>query len=206
MFKFITEQMQTIKLKDPSVKNTGEIFLHPGLWAIAAHRWSHRMYRRKHFFVARLVSMIARFMTGIEIHPGAKIGRRLFIDHGLGVVIGETTIIGNDVLIYQGVTLGGTGKDVGKRHPTIGSNVMVGAGVKVLGPVKIGDYVRIGAGSVVLHNVPAHSTAVGVPAKIVRRCGVKRVGDVLNQTQFPNIYANELNELKQRVDRMEKRL
>ena len=205
MFKFISEQKQTIKQKDPSIKSTAEIFLHPGFWAIAAHRVSHKLYKRKRFFAARFVSMLARMYTGIEIHPGAKIGKRLFIDHGLGVVIGETTIIGNDVLIYQGVTLGGTGKDIGKRHPTLGSNIMVGAGVKVLGPVKIGSGVRIGAGSVVLQSIPPNCTAVGVPAKVVRRKGEKPEPDCLNQTDFPNIYADEVNKLKERIDRMEKK-
>ena len=206
LIKFVNEQKQTIKQKDPSIKNSAEVFLHPGFWAIAAHKVSHKLYRRKRFFFARLVSMAARFVTGIEIHPGAKIGRRLFIDHGLGVVIGETTVIGCDVLIYQGVTLGGTGKDVGKRHPTIGNNVMIGAGVKVLGPVKISTGVRIGAGSVVLVDIPPHCTAVGVPAKIVRRNGEKKPVDCLDQTQFPNIYANELNELKERVDNIESKI
>jgi len=206
IYKFINEQMRTIKLKDPSVKSSAEVFLHPSFWAVAAHRLSHRLYKRNHFFMARAVCMIARFKTGIEIHPGATIGKRLFIDHGLGVVIGETTEIGNDVLIYQGVTLGGTGKDVGKRHPTISSGVMIGAGVKVLGPVKIGRGVRIGAGSVVLDDIPPHSTAVGVPAKVVRCRHGKQASHCMDQTQFPNVYANEINELRERIDGIEKRI
>jgi serine O-acetyltransferase len=169
MLKSIREQIRTIKKLDPSIKTTAEAFLHPSLWAVSAHMLAHRLYRRERYFAARLVCMLVRFFTGIEIHPGAKIGRRLFIDHGMGVVIGETAEIGNDVLIYQCVTLGGTGKDVGKRHPTIGNKVILGAGAKILGPVTIGNGVKIGASSVVLTDVPSHCTAVGVPAKVVRQ-------------------------------------
>lgn len=155
--------------RDPAARSKLEVFLlYPGVHAVLYHRAAHWLYVRRRFFLARCVSQWSRFWTGIEIHPGAKIGRRLVIDHGMGVIIGETTEIGDDCLLYQGVTLGGTGKDVGKRHPTLGSNVLVGSGAKVLGPFTVGDNVRIAAGAVVLSEVPPNCTAVGVPARIVR--------------------------------------
>jgi len=165
----IKEEIEVIKKKDPAIKSSLEVILYSSFWAILFHRGAHFLYKKKLFFLARLISQISRWFTGIEIHPGAKIGKGLFIDHGMGVVIGETCEIGDNVLIYQGVTLGGTGKDTGKRHPTIGNNVMIGTGAKVLGPFKVGDNVRIGAGSVVLHEVPPYTTVVGVPAKETRK-------------------------------------
>ena len=162
------------------------------------------MYNHKCFFLARFVSQLARHLTGIEIHPGAKIGRKLFIDHGMGIVFGETAEIGDNCTIYHGVTLGGTGKDTGKRHPTLGNNVLIGAGAKVLGPVYIGDNVRVGAGSVVLKNLPANATAVGVPAEVVRVGRVKCVpADDLDQQDLPDIVNQRISELEARLSRLE---
>jgi serine O-acetyltransferase len=165
----LREHIQTIKREDPAAKSSLEILLcYPGLHAVLSHRVSHWLYGRKLYVTARLVSHISRLLTGIEIHPGAKIGKRLFIDHGFGVVIGETAEIGDDVLLYQGVTLGGTGGERGKRHPTIGNRVVIGAGAAVLGNIELGDDVKVGAGSVVVHAVPAGATVVGIPGKVVR--------------------------------------
>ncbi len=173
-FRRTREDIQAVKDRDPAARNSLEIFfLYPGVKAIRMHRRANFFYRHKMFFLARLISQRAVRKTGIEIHPGATIGRRLVIDHGTGVVIGETAEIGDDVLIYQGVTLGGTGKDVGKRHPTIGNNVMISSGAKVLGPFKVGNNVRIAAGAVVLEEVPDGATVVGVPARVVRLNGEK---------------------------------
>ena len=166
----IKEDIKTIYEKDPAADNLWEVLLcYPGLHALIAHRIAHKLRYWGIPVIPRLISYWSRIFTGIEIHPGARIGRRFFIDHGMGVVIGETTYIGDDVLIYQGVTLGGTGKDTGKRHPTVGNNVTVGAGAKVLGNITIGDYTNIGAGSVVIDNVPEHSTVVGIPGRIVQQ-------------------------------------
>jgi serine O-acetyltransferase len=163
------EYIQTIKREDPAAKSGLEILLcYPGLHAVVLHRLAHWFYQRKRFVTARLISHNARFFTGIEIHPGAKIGERLFIDHGMGVVIGETAEIGDDVLLYQGVTLGGTGNQCGKRHPTLGNRVVVGTGAAVLGDITLEDDVKVGAGSVVVHSVPAGSTVVGIPARVVK--------------------------------------
>jgi len=158
--------INNIKEHDPAVRTAAEVLLYPSVWAVAFHRLAHGLHRRRLAFFARLVSQVSRFFTGIEIHPGAQIGRCLFIDHGMGVVIGETCQIGDYVTLYQGVTLGGTGKDKGKRHPTLGNHVMVGSGAKVLGPFTVGDGAKIGANAVVLKEVPPHCTAVGIPAKI----------------------------------------
>ncbi len=161
------ENIRNIKKRDPAVHSYLEILLYPGLHAIFWYRIARFFYKIHFYFTARLISQLTRFFTGIEIHPGAKVGRRLFIDHGMGVVIGETTIIGNDCVIFHGVTLGGTGKDKGKRHPTIGNNVIIGAGAKLLGPIVIGNDVKIGANSVVLKNIIDNKTVVGIPGKIV---------------------------------------
>ena len=167
--------MDSIKKRDPAVRSTFEIItLYPGVHALLNHRIAHFFYKHKLFYLARLVSQLSRFFTGIEIHPGATIGKRLFIDHGSGVVIGETTEIGDDCTIFQGVTLGGTGKDQGKRHPTLGNNISVGSGSRILGPVHIGDNAKIAANAVVLNDVPSDSTVVGIPAEIVR-IGGKRI-------------------------------
>jgi serine O-acetyltransferase len=165
----LREHIQAIKREDPAAKSSLEILLcYPGLHAVMFHRVTHWFYERKFYVLARFISHWARFLTGIEIHPGATIGKRLFIDHGLGVVIGETAEIGDDVLLYQGVTLGGTGTERGKRHPTLGNRVVVGTGAAVLGNIKLGDDVKVGAGSVVVHSVPDGSTVVGIPGRVLR--------------------------------------
>lgn len=170
----IKETIEVAREKDPAAKGAINILVNtPGIHAIMFHRVAHSLYNRKHFFTARLISQISRFLTGIEIHPGARIGRRFFIDHGMGIVIGETAEIGDDVMLFHQVTLGGTGKDKGKRHPTIENNVIISAGVKVLGPIVIGENSKIGANAVVLHDIPKNATAVGIPAKVVRLNGEK---------------------------------
>ncbi|CBH22360.1 Serine acetyltransferase (SAT) [Acetoanaerobium sticklandii] len=170
----IKETIEVAREKDPAAKGAINILVNtPGIHAIMFHRVAHSLYNRKHFFIARLISQISRFLTGIEIHPGAQIGRRFFIDHGMGVVIGETAEIGDDVMLFHQVTLGGTGKDKGKRHPTVENNVIISAGVKVLGPIVIGENSKIGANAVVLHDIPKNATAVGIPAKVVRLNGEK---------------------------------
>ena len=168
LMSLLKEDIKTVFDKDPAARSTGEVVLcYPGLHALWLHRIAHILWEKKYLFLARLLSHKSRFLTGIEIHPGAKIGRRFFIDHGMGVVIGETTEIGDDVLMYQGVVLGGTSLNKGKRHPTIGNNVVIGTGAKVLGPIEIGEGSRIGAGSVVVKSVPSDSTVVGVPLRTV---------------------------------------
>lgn len=165
VFKNLKYDIQIVLKNDPAARSAFEVLLlYPSIHALINHRIAHKLYKKKHFFLARLLSQISRFFTGIEIHPGATIGKGLFIDHGMGVVIGETAEIGDNVLIYHGVTLGGTGKDTGKRHPTVGNNVVIGCGAKVLGPINIGNNVKIGANSVVLKDVPDDSTTVGIPA------------------------------------------
>lgn len=191
--------------RDPAATSRSEVLLlYSGVHAILLHRVAHELYKREHYFGARAVSQTARFFTGIEIHPGATIGKRLMIDHGTGVVIGETAEIGDDCTIYQGVTLGGTGKDIGKRHPTLGNHVLVGAGAKVLGPVTVGDNAKIAAGAVVLDEIPPNSTAVGIPAKVVRRNG-ERVSDNsdLDQIHIPDPVAQELARLEARIAELE---
>ncbi len=210
MFKRLREDIKAIKDRDPAARSTLEILLlYPGLRAIRMHRRAHWFYKHDMKFIARWISQSAAKRTGIEIHPGATIGRRLVIDHGHGIVIGETTEIGDDVLIYQGVTLGGTGKDVGKRHPTIGNNVMISSGAKVLGPFKVGDNSRIAAGAVVLEEVPPNSTVVGVPAKVVRQNGQKITP--LDQVHIPDPVWQQLDsmnkqimELTDKIDKMSK--
>ncbi len=198
----VRETVNTVKERDPAARSTAEILLlYSGVHAVIAHRAAHRLYRGGHYFSARAISQGARLITGIEIHPGATIGKGFFIDHGTGVVIGETAEIGDHCTLYQGVTLGGTGKDVGKRHPTLGDNVMVGAGAKVLGPVKIGSGSKIAAGAVVLHEVPENSTAVGIPAKVVRRGGVKPCDD-LDQIHIPDPVAQELARLGAAIEEL----
>ena len=205
LFNRIREDIQAVKDRDPAAKSSLEIFfLYPGVKAIRMYRRANFFYRHNMFFIARLISQHAARITGIEIHPGATIGRRLVIDHGHGVVIGETTEIGDDVLIYQGVTLGGTGKDTGKRHPTIGNNVMISSGAKVLGPFKVGDNSRIAAGAVVLEEVPENSTVVGVPARVVRIGGVKV--KPLDQIHIPDPVAQEICKLEIRIHELEKKL
>lgn len=204
--KDIKYDIDSIKKRDPAAKSSLEVLLlYPGMHAVIAHRVSHWLYNNRLFFLARTNSELARFFTGIEIHPGAKIGKGLFIDHGTGVVIGETAEIGDECTIYQNVTLGGTGKDKGKRHPTLGNNVMVGCGAKVLGPFKVGDNTKIAAGAVVLTPVGENSTAVGVPAKVVSQNGEKVKYD-LDQVHIPDPVSQELNKILDRLEKLEKRL
>ncbi|AEH50177.1 serine O-acetyltransferase EpsC [Pseudothermotoga thermarum] len=175
-FSYLKEEIENIKQKDPCVKSTLEVFLYPSFHAILWHRVAHKLYNHRFYFLARLISQLVRFFTGIEIHPGAKIGRRVFIDHGMGVVIGETAEVGDDVVIYHGVTLGARGNEKCiKRHPTIGKGVVIGAGAKILGPIVVGDYAKIGANAVVLQDVPPFATAVGIPAKVVKISNEKLV-------------------------------
>ena len=203
MIRQLKEDIACVKSRDPAARSALEIFfLYPGFKAIRLHRRANWFYRHGMFFIARWISQWASRKTGVEIHPAVKIGKRFFIDHGTGVVIGETAVIGDDVTIYQGVTLGGTGKDTGKRHPTIGNNVMIGAGAKVLGPLVIGDNSRIAAGAVVLSDIPSNSTAVGVPAKVVRRDGV-RVDD-LDQVHIPDPVAQEIARLETEIEKLKK--
>ena len=205
IFNRIREDVQAVKERDPAARNFFEIFfLYPGVRAIRMHRRAHFFYKHNFKFIARFISQRAVRKTGIEIHPGATLGRRLVIDHGAGVVIGETAEIGDDVLIYQGVTLGGTGKETGKRHPTIGNNVMISSGAKVLGPFKVGDNSRIAAGAVVLEEVPPDCTVVGVPARVVRRGGMKV--KPLDQVHIPDPVAQEFCRLEQRIKNLEKQL
>jgi len=201
----IATDIEAVRQRDPAARSDLEILLlYSGVHAILAYRVAHKLYLSKHYFAARAVSQWARHKTGIEIHPGATIGKGLFIDHGMGVVIGETTEIGDNCTLYQGVTLGGTGKDVGKRHPTLGNNVLVGAGAKVLGPFKISDNSKIAANAVVLEEVPENSTAVGIPARVVRRHG-RRVDD-LDQVHIPDPVAQELKKLEYKLQELEAEL
>lgn len=205
MFEQLKEDIATVKERDPAAKSTAEIlFLYPGLKAIRMHRKAYWFWTHNHKFIARAISQRAVKKTGIEIHPAAKIGKRFFIDHGTGVVIGETTEIGDDVTIYQGVTLGGTGKDVGKRHPTIGNGVLIGSGAKVLGPFKVGDNTNIAAGAVVLDEIPPNSTAVGVPARVVKQGGVRV--DKLDQVHIPDPVSQELCKMSIKIENLEKEL
>ena len=206
MFERIKEDMRTILERDPAALGPMQvIFSYPGLHALAFHRAAHWCWIQGWYGFARWLSHVGRFCTGIEIHPAARIGRRVFIDHGMGIVFGETCEIGDNCTIYHGVTLGGTGKDTGKRHPTLGNNVLIGAGTKVLGPVYIGDNARIGAGSVVLKNLPANCTAVGVPAEVVR-INNKAINpaDDLDQQDLPDIMAQRLIDLDRRIGQLEK--
>jgi len=205
MFRAIREQVDTIFREDPAAKSVLEIvFCYPGFHAILIHRLAHKLYGAGWPVLARVISQFSRALTGIEIHPGAKIGRRFFIDHGMGVVVGETAEVGDDVLLYQGVTLGGTGKEKGKRHPTLGNHVVVGTGAKILGSIKIGDHVKIGAGSVVVHPVPDHSTVVGVPGRVVRVRGEEVTGDnVLEHGRLPDPQGQDIEELARRVEQLE---
>ncbi len=194
----IKEDIQTIFENDPAAKSIIEVILcYPGLHALILHRVAHKLYNMKIALIPRIISGISRLMTGIEIHPGARIGRRFFIDHGMGVVIGETTIIGNDVLIYQGVTLGGTGKETGKRHPTLKNHIVIGSGAKVLGNITLGNNVRVGAGSVVITDVPDDSTVVGIPGRIVMHKGQKM--NNLRHNEIPDPVKDALNRLTEEI-------
>lgn len=198
--------IRVIRERDPAATSSLQVvLLYPGFHAVLFHRLSHKLYKMKWYFLARLISQSTKFFTGIEIHPGATIGKGLFIDHGSGVVIGETAVIGDNCTIYQGVTLGGTGKHTGKRHPTLGNNVMVGAGAKVLGPFKVGDNSKIAAGAVVLDEIPENSTAVGIPARVIKRGDQKIVND-LDQVHIPDPVSQEFCRLHAKLEALEKKL
>ena len=204
MFEALKYDLEAIRRRDPAAKSNLEVFLlYPGFRALRRHRRAHKLYEKGHFFLARKISERTKKLTGIEIHPGAKIGKGLFIDHGTGVVIGETAVIGDDCTIYQGVTLGGTGKDQGKRHPTLGDRVMVGAGAKILGPFRVGDDAKVAAGAVVLSEVPDHATAVGVPARVVKIRNEK-VQEHLDQVHIPDPVAQELCRLRSELEQCRK--
>ncbi len=205
MFKRLREDIKSIKERDPAARSSIEVFLlYSGLHALIYYRISHFFYKHKMLFIARAISQFAKFLTGIEIHPGAQIGKGLFIDHGTGVVIGETTVIGDYCTIYQGVTLGGTGKDKGKRHPTLKNNVMVGSGAKILGPFTVGDNSKIASNAVVLNEIPPNSTAVGVPARVVKQNGVRVDICDLDQVHIPDPVSQELCKLLVKIQALEK--
>ncbi|TYP47022.1 serine O-acetyltransferase EpsC [Thermosediminibacter litoriperuensis] len=212
LLKTIRDDIQVIFDRDPAAKSILEVILcYPGFHAILMHRIAHFFYKRKLFLIARIISQVARFFTGIEIHPGAKIGKGFFIDHGMGVVIGETTEIGDNVTLYQGVTLGGTGKEKGKRHPTLGNNIVVGAGAKILGPIKIGDNCKIGAGAVVLKDVPPNCTVVGVPGKAVVRNKIDFSKEDFTKVDLdhhllPDPVADVMRSLQKKLEQLEKRI
>lgn len=204
-FQIILEDIQAILRNDPAAHNRLEVMLYPGLQAITLHRLTHRLWAAGIPFVPRLLSQVGRFITGIEIHPGAQIGRGFFVDHGMGVVIGETAIVGDHVTLYQGVTLGGTGKQIGKRHPTLGNDIVVGVGAKVLGAITIGDGARIGAGAVVVKDVPPHSTAIGIPARIVQTRDPV-TGTLRRVEQLPDPEGAMINALRTKLLEIESRL
>ena len=204
--KFIKEEMQVIRERDPAMHSNMEVFLYPSFKAIIYYRIAHKLYEGKHYFWARWVSQKGARKTGIEIHPGARIGKGLFIDHGNGVIIGETAIVGDNVTLYQGVTLGGTGKEHGKRHPTLCNNVMVSAGAKVLGSFTIGENSKIGAGSVVLEEVPPNSTVVGVPGRVVKRNNQSVPREDMNQIDLPNPVLEDIQRLQHNNEELQKRI
>ena len=213
LIRNIKEEIRVIKERDPAIHSTMEVFLYPSFKVMMHYRIAHKLYKKKHYFLARWISQRAVRKTGIEIHPGAQIGKGFFIDHGNGVIIGETTIIGDNVTLYQGVTLGGTGKEHGKRHPTIGNNVMISAGAKILGSFTIGDNSKIGAGSVVLHEVPPHSTVVGVPGRVVKRMDPSNPSEKLDHGHLPDPVKEDIanlqhadSELTNRMIEMEKEI
>lgn len=202
IFKRMREDIEVIFEQDPAARTYLEVILtYSGLHAIWFHRIAHALYKRKLFFIARCISQLSRFLTGIEIHPGAVIGRRFFIDHGMGVVIGETCEIGDDVTIYQGVTLGGTGKEKGKRHPTIEDNVLIATGAKILGAITIGENSKVGGGSVVLKDVPSNCTVVGIPGRIVKQDG-KRVAEKLDHHKLPDPVTERFHQLQEEIEQL----
>ena len=206
LIRYVKEEMQVIMERDAAIKTPWEVFLYPSFKAILRHRIAHWLYLKKHYFLARWYSQRTARKTGIEIHPGATIGKGLFIDHGAGVVIGETAILGDNVTLFQGVTLGGNGKEKGKRHPTLGDNVMVSAGAKILGSFTIGENSKIGAGSVVLQEVPPNSTVVGVPGRIVKRDNVRIPRMDMDQVTLPDPILNEITLLKKENQQMKEEL
>ena len=206
IISYIKEEIQVIRERDPAIKSNMEVLLYPSFKVILSYRVAHKLYRRKHYFLARWISQMATRKTGIEIHPGARIGKGLFIDHGSGVIIGETTIIGDNVTLYQGVTLGGTGKEKGKRHPTLKDNVMVSAGAKILGSFTIGENSKIGAGSVVLEEVPPNCTVVGVPGRVVRMGNQKVPRTEMDHVHLPDPVLNDIRALQQENQQLKKQM
>jgi serine O-acetyltransferase len=210
MFRLLREQIEAVFKHDPAARSTLEILIcYPGVHAIMLHRIAHKLYNARLKLIARFISNFSRWLTGIEIHPGAQIGKRFFIDHGMGVVIGETTVIGDDVLLYQGVTLGGTGHEQGKRHPTLGNHVAVGSSATVLGDIRMGDWVKVGAGSVVVRPAPDHSTVVGVPARVVALNGMKvenEEWEMLEHGHLPDPVQQALDTLTDRITHLEQEL
>ena len=206
IISYIKEEIQVIRERDPAIKSNMEVLLYPSFKVILSYRVAHKLYRRKHYFLARWISQRATRKTGIEIHPGARIGKGLFIDHGSGVIIGETTIIGDNVTLYQGVTLGGTGKEMGKRHPTLKDNVMVSAGAKILGSFTIGENSKIGAGSVVLEEVPPNCTVVGVPGRVVRMGNQKVPRTEMDHVHLPDPVLNDIRALQQENQQLKKQM
>lgn len=206
MISYVKQEIEVIRERDPAIKSNMEVFLYPSFKVILSYRVAHKLYLKKHYFWARWISQRAARKTGIEIHPGATIGKGLFIDHGTGVIIGETTIIGDNVILYQGVTLGGTGKEQGKRHPTLKDNVMVSAGAKILGSFTIGENSKIGAGSVVLEEVPPNCTVVGVPGRIVRMDNKKVPRSDMDQVHLPDPVLTDIRELQEENIKLHKRL
>lgn len=209
----VREEIRVVKERDPAIHSNMEVFLYPSFKVMLHYRLAHKLYKKKRYFFARWISQRAARRTGIEIHPGAQIGNGFFIDHGNGVIIGETTIIGDNVTLYQGVTLGGTGKEQGKRHPTIGNNVMISAGAKVLGSFTVGDNSKIGAGSVVLEEVPPNSTVVGVPGRVVKRNNISLPQEELDQVHLPDPVKEELDSLREgnrlllkRIEQLEEKI
>ena len=206
IISYIKQEIQVIRERDPAIKSNMEVLLYPSFKVILSYRVAHKLYRRKHYFLARWISQRATRKTGIEIHPGARIGKGLFIDHGSGVIIGETTIIGDNVTLYQGVTLGGTGKEKGKRHPTLKDNVMVSAGAKILGSFTIGENSKIGAGSVVLEEVPPNCTVVGVPGRVVRMGNQKVPRTEMDHIHLPDPVLGDIRALQQENEQIRKQM
>lgn len=206
IIKFVKEEIQIIQERDPAIHSVWEVFLYPSFKAMIRYRLAHKLYQKKHYFLARLVSQRCARKTGIEIHPGATIGKGFFIDHGHGVIIGETAVIGDNVTLYQGVTLGGTGKEKGKRHPTIGDNVMISAGAKVLGSFLVGENSKIGAGSVVVKPVPPNSTVVGIPGRVVKRNNIRVPLEDLDQTHLPDPIMTDLRRIREENASLKKQL
>ena len=206
IIKNITEEIRIIRERDPAIHSAMEVFLYPSFKVMIHYRIAHRLYEKGHYFWARWVSQRGVRKTGIEIHPGAKIGKGFFIDHGNGVIIGETTVIGDNVTLYQGVTLGGTGKEHGKRHPTVGNNVMISAGAKVIGSFTVGENSKIGAGSVVVNEVPPNCTVVGIPGRVVKRDNIKIPRSDMDHVHLPDPIMNELKNLKKENENLKRRI
>jgi len=206
IIQYIKEEIEVIRERDPAIHSSAEVFLYPSFKAIIRYRLAHKLYLKKHYFLARWISQRTVRKTGIEIHPGATIGKGLFIDHGNGVIIGETAIIGDNVTLYQGVTLGGTGKEKGKRHPTIKDNVMISAGAKVICSFTVGENAKIGAGSVVVDEVPPNSTVVGIPGRVVKRDNIRIPRVDMDQVHLPDPIMNELKRLKEENEMLKKRM